>query len=589
MTLNFLKNHYLFLLAAVVVTLLYTAPANKQFGFTDATTRKLDPVISDGAGYYAYLPQVFIYKTKHFEFIDSVKSKYPNSRFDDNFNTDEQGMRYNKYFVGTAILQAPSFLLAHFTTSFTELDCDGYSLVYQLFVYVSALVFTFLGLWFIYCVLAFYAVPKWIRVITILALALGTNLSYYTIYYPSYSHVYSFAAIAYFVLLLHRWRANDFPHRGLLGITVLLGLIVLIRPTNGLIALLLFFVFPTWRAFGVYIKELVTRHLSTLLLSVLLLAGLVAVQIYNTHQQLGVWALNAYTGEGFDYLFKPQIFSVLFSFDKGLFVYAPVLLIAVAGLFAISGNQKRMAFGFSLTLFAFVYITSSWWCWWYGGGLGMRPMIDCLVLFAIPFAVLFTRVQVWIQGVLLLLTLAFVSMYQVYEYQMNRDILHYNRMSDKQFKQVFMKTGMRFAWWMHMEYDQFPAKSPSLHLIEPMTGVVNGTLFQWNYDDDPKISVQLDTSYVEWAGRLTGKFAIHHDDQNPNVMTRYYKGDSLVLEKQVFFGGYFPEKKKLEQIDLYFVPKLALGEYTRVELELFEPDSELKVQDLKFHSYYFRK
>ncbi|MGJ8661965.1 MAG: hypothetical protein ACSHXL_08000, partial [Bacteroidota bacterium] len=60
---------------------------------------RLDRTIirSDGAGYYAYLPQHFIYQDPHYFFIDSVASNYPNGKMGEfgNFASPESG-RMNK-------------------------------------------------------------------------------------------------------------------------------------------------------------------------------------------------------------------------------------------------------------------------------------------------------------------------------------------------------------------------------------------------------------------------------------------------------------------------------------------------------------
>ncbi len=39
-----------------------------------------------------------------------------------------------------------------------------------------------------------------------------------------------------------------------------------------------------------------------------------------------------------------------------------------------------------LLLLAYLYVVSSWWCWWYGGSLGQRELIDIYPVMAFPQA-----------------------------------------------------------------------------------------------------------------------------------------------------------------------------------------------------------
>ena len=72
----------------------------------------------------------------------------------------------------------------------------------------------------------------------------------------------------------------------------------------------------------------------------------------------------------------------LVSQRHGLFFYAPVLLLSVAGLLlglgsARSARPARIAAGVGLLCVAvLVYVNSCWWGWWFGGGFGTRSMVD---------------------------------------------------------------------------------------------------------------------------------------------------------------------------------------------------------------------
>ena len=97
--------------------------------------------------------------------------------------------------------------------------------------------------------------------------------------------------------------------------------------------------------------------------------------------QTGDFFVMTYEGETFDFK-NPEIMNVLFSYRKGIFIYAPLLFLMV--LFILLSTRfwfKRIIF--FITMFVFIYITSSWWCWWYGGSYGSRVMIEYYVVLAI--------------------------------------------------------------------------------------------------------------------------------------------------------------------------------------------------------------
>ena len=85
----------------------------------------------DATGYYAYLPATFIYKDPNFQFLDTVCRKKYNHKFHDyEYRVLNNDRLTNKYFIGTAVLQSPFFLIAHGLSFLLGEDSDGYSKIY---------------------------------------------------------------------------------------------------------------------------------------------------------------------------------------------------------------------------------------------------------------------------------------------------------------------------------------------------------------------------------------------------------------------------------------------------------------------------
>lgn len=106
---SILKKQFPLLLIIIMTCCFF-----KQKGFFSNENSEI--IVSDGHGYYAYLPALFIYKDASFSFFyDAQKKHYHNFQMHD-FISDFEGKKGNKYFIGTAILLVPFFILAHFFT-----------------------------------------------------------------------------------------------------------------------------------------------------------------------------------------------------------------------------------------------------------------------------------------------------------------------------------------------------------------------------------------------------------------------------------------------------------------------------------------
>ena len=90
-----------------------------------------------------------------------------------------------------------------------------------------------------------------------------------------------------------------------------------------------------------------------------------------------------------------------------------------------------------------LFICFSWWTWWYGGSFGSRPMIDSYALLAIPMAsfieAIFSRLKIIFISLCFVLLL-FISLNLFQTYQRRIDLIHFDGMTFKAYKVVFLKT-----------------------------------------------------------------------------------------------------------------------------------------------------
>lgn len=378
----------------------------------------------DIAGYYAYLPAVFIHHDLSFGFYDEMTALYSADLFRGDYRQLlADGTTTNKYFAGTAVLQLPFFLMAHLLTLLSGGPADGYSYLYVLGVALSSIFYVLLGLWWLSRILQHYEVEGGMAWALVYAMVFSTNIFVYAAIDPGMSHAYSFAAVNglvwFFLMFKATGRAGYF-----LLLMLLLGLIVLIRPVNVLAVLGLgCFVGPATEWQQLWQK---IRALGGLLFVGLLLAVLIgATQLLIYWLQTGNWVVYSYADERFDFT-NPQLVNFLFSYRKGYFLYTPLALIATLCLPLVYRFNARLALSLGAFGLLLVYVFSSWWSWWYGGSFSSRVMLEYSVFVFLPLGLVLKKAGRPLRNVLLSLMVACVLLAQFQIYQFRHGRLHYS-------------------------------------------------------------------------------------------------------------------------------------------------------------------
>jgi hypothetical protein len=351
--------------------------------FVYASHRAEVPIRSDGFSYYVYLPSWFLFHDSTLRDVarDCCGGEFP--AFTAIIRWPETRRWVNAHPIGVALLQTPFFVAAHGLTRWSNLTPDGFSFYYQHAIGLSGVFWTIAGLIVLRDLLRRH-VSDAIAAATLLAVLFGTNLYHYATYDSSYSHVYSFFLFAFFLNLTERWHAQ--PSRRL---SVLLGvaggLIVLTRHTN----VLFLIIFPLYGVIDratlrARWQQLMTHRREVLvmaLVGLLTIAPQLAIYYQATNQVL----VSSYGTLGFNFA-SPRLFGVLFSVQKGVFFWSPLLLIALAGLLFGRGMSRDVRLPGLLFLGANTYLIASWWDWQFGGSYGHRGFVDSLPLFAVGLA-----------------------------------------------------------------------------------------------------------------------------------------------------------------------------------------------------------
>ena len=504
-------------------------------------------IASDGRGYYAYLPSVFVYSEISFEkVVERENEVYPSVQAA-NFITEADGKPVNKYFLGVAILMMPFFLLGTLFSLLFGVSPDGYNGIYQFMISISALFYLFVGLNFVRKLLNLFKFERYIISFVLVLILFGTNLLSYTVAAPAMSHVYSFAAIAGFMYFAANYFCKLNKRSALLAV-ITLALVVLLRPINGIVVFFLPVLAPGFNQFVKAFKRFFSSGWSYLFILTAIL--LVMMQPVWWYLQTGNWLVWSYSGEGF-YFTNPQILKVLFSFRKGFFVYTPICFVAIIGLVPLYRSNKLNGIFAFIFLFIYVWLVSSWWNWYYGDSFGQRVFIDVFPVFAILLAFVFRWIANirWLNSVLIILTFILLALNLFQSWQYSRGILHPYAMDREKYAMVFLRTGEQYRYIFNDLVD-----------IPPFKTNMDVPVRSWKNDFEQEEGQWVTSGRTKSPTAHSGDYVSRLNSSQPYSSALLITGDTMPVKKKNLYAAgsvWVFETKALSSVKAKLVISLA--------------------------------
>ncbi len=381
----------------------------------------------DEGGYYAYLPAAIIYQDFSFDFSEEA-SRYPSSEY------ISRHSKINKYGLGVAILQSPWFVLASVHTLVKGDKLTGYGRTFKKYMGLGSLFYASLGLYFLGLVLRNDFSPQ-VTNYTLASIGLATNVFYYTVIDNLLSHIFSFFLFSLAMYLGVLWKRN-FGKKYFLLLCLVIGLISAVRLTNIIFALVPFlWGVKNFRDF----RQLVVQIFSSiphLLLGIVFFLGPMLPQFIYVYSQLGS-IMSPYGAEPFFWQ-DPLMGKVLWSYRAGWLVWSPIMLFAFIGW--VWSRKHHGFLGITLFMIINLYVISSWWCWWYGGGFGMRALVESSAPMSIGLALFFQHALngnfKWFRWIIYFLVT--LNLFQSDQYR--KGIIHFDAMTKKAYWTVFGRT-----------------------------------------------------------------------------------------------------------------------------------------------------
>ncbi len=236
----------------------------------------------------------------------------------------------------------------------------------------------------------------------------GTSLLYYSAVFPFMAHPVSFALLVAVMRLAKGLASGERLNARLTLLGLCLGAIFLVRPQQVCIAV---FLIPL--ATRIVRMRPIANWIPGLVAGAALGTAAVALQLAFNVSQVGTMTLSGYAagGEGFHWL-SPNLSVVLLSQARGLLVYSPIVVLAVAAHIRFGKSIPGYAWAAAGNAAAQVYIIAAWSSPEQGDAFGARMWSDNAASVAVGLAAMFGRGSTafkWIVGVAVAASVAWTA------------------------------------------------------------------------------------------------------------------------------------------------------------------------------------
>lgn len=435
-----IKKYILFLIAYLPVLFIQS----------DEFINKEDPKVTswDVFGYYSYLPQTFVNDdpgNQDLMKLDADCRKYNFSPYLYHFHKTKKNYFLSQYPAGMAVLFTPAFICGNIVAGITGHEKDGYSPPYQWSMLIWYVIYTFLGLFFLFKVLThLFSIP--IAFATFLILIYGTNFYVYTLDGPGMPHLYLFMLYSALIWQVIKWHESP-SRKNTFIIGSIMGLMTICRLTE-LIGILIPLLWNVRDFSGFKNKLIVLFHRKKMLWLWFLMGFLIFVlpQLVYWKIYSGTYFYYSYrnAGEGFEFLI-PHTFDFLFSFRKGWFIYTPVMILAMAGIVMMFLKKEKNGWIlFSFTVIN-IYVLSCWSNWWYASSFGSRTVIQTYPVYILGLAyslnyLMSKKMVLRITAAIFISFCIFLNLFQ--SWQLRHDIISNYRMTKDYYFAIFLKTSI---------------------------------------------------------------------------------------------------------------------------------------------------
>lgn len=409
-------------------------------------------IINDVVSYYGYLPAAVIYHDLTLDFIKNDPEFFHRKYWPE---AAKNGGKVIRMTMGVSYLYLPFFLTGHLLAGVLSEPQTGFSWPYQCCVLFGCLFYLIIGLIFLARVLTKYFTES-IAALVILCVFFGTNLLWYSTIDGLMSHSFIFTLMCIMLYYTIQWHENPNTKNSIwLGLS--LGMLTLIRPIHISLVLIPFlYGVSNLKEFGKKLEIIKQQYKLLIVVIIFFILPGIPQLIYWKYNS-GQWFFYSYGRERF-FFDHPRLIDGIFGFRKGWLIYTPVMIAALLGFYFMRKRVKDFFLSSVISFTIAIYVIFSWWCWWYGGSFGQRPMIDFYGLLALPMGCFFSyiaeRKKVWkIIFTTVLALLISLNLFQSWQYY--AQLIHFDSMTWEAYKEGFLKTEHTYKWYKILEEPEY--------------------------------------------------------------------------------------------------------------------------------------
>jgi hypothetical protein len=222
----------------------------------------------------------------------------------------------------------------------------------------------------------------------------------------------------------------------------------------------------------------------------------------------GSYVFYSYTGESF-YFASPHLFDSIFSYRNGWLVYSPLMILSLMGLFFLRKQKAHFTVFILPVVVLYIYILSSWWCWWYVG-FGNRAFINLYPILALSLAaliqfILSKKVLIKTSFKLIVMLGLILSVFQ--SYQFNIGVIHWGAMTKDAYWDSWFRTKSSQLFETLLRFPVTDAQIAGKDLIlEPSSSTSYSKHFSFDSEKDCDSSMISGLQYDKFRN---GKGAIY--------------------------------------------------------------------------------
>ena len=371
------------------------------------------PVLARGDGHMHFL------FTRSMVFDRDTNLDNDLARFGDPWNQPRTitGRKNVMQQIGPSLILAPVLGAAHGAALVgnlfgADIQTHGYTMFHQRIVFATSVFFAWIAVGLGLAVVLHLGGGRWAATWSVLAVALGTTLTYYATYMPSYAHAMDAAACAgFFTLWL--WTYRDQRWRRALWLGIMLGVCLTVRVQNILLGSVVIVELALLAAQQIRCATSpaqALRRLCRILAhgAICLVVALLifSPQLYVWKSYYGAW-ITTPQGPGMMRYSHPMVLEFLFSARNGWLATHPIAYLGVVGLVLgviagpkmqrpseasargqlIGSSVRVVSAAMLLAVATQVYANAATLDWWGSASFGQRRMCSATLPLVVGVAI----------------------------------------------------------------------------------------------------------------------------------------------------------------------------------------------------------